>query len=153
MKLAIGSDHAGFQLKERLRQKLAAEGHEVRDCGTDSEASTDYPLFAAKVARAVTDGSAERGVLVCGTGIGMAIAANRMPQVRAAACVDIFSVRLARGHNDANVLALGARVVAPEHAEALLHEFLVTPFEGGRHQRRVDQLSSLAEATDAAPHR
>jgi len=153
MKLAIGSDHAGFRLKERLREKLVALGHDVTDCGTNSEVSTDYPLFAAKVARAVSDGAAEKGVLVCGTGIGMAIAANRIAHVRAAACVDIFSVRLARGHNDANVLCLGARVVGPEHAEALLHEFLTTPFEGGRHQRRVDQLATLASSGDAQPTR
>jgi len=150
MKVAIGSDHAGFGLKERLRQTLVGLGHEVTDVGTDSTTSTDYPLFAAKVARAVSDGAVERGVLVCGTGIGMAIAANRMPKVRAAACVDLFSVRLARGHNDANVLALGARVVGPEHAEALLQEFLATAFEGGRHQRRIDQLSTLAETPEAA---
>jgi ribose 5-phosphate isomerase B len=151
MKLAIGSDHAGFALKERLRATLLAWGHEVADQGTDSEASTDYPLFAAKVARAVGEGRAERGLLVCGTGIGMAIAANRLPQVRAANCNDIYSVRLAREHNDANVLTLGARVVAAEHAEALLREFLATPFAGGRHQRRVDQLAHLAEERSAEP--
>ena len=143
MKVAIGSDHAGFTLKERLRQTLAGWGHEVTDMGTDSTASTDYPLFAAKVARAVSDGAVERGVLVCGTGIGMAIAANRMPKVRAAACVDIFSVRLARGHNDANVLALGARVVHRGLATRLVRLFLTTPFGGGRHERRVQKIMAL----------
>lgn len=143
MKLAIGSDHAGWRLKEHLRAILAARGHEVVDLGTDSEASTDYPTFAVAVARAVAAGTAERGILACGTGIGMAMAANRVAGARAANCNDIFSVRLARAHNDANVLTLGSRVVAPALAEALVDEFLAIPFEGGRHQRRVEQIAAL----------
>jgi ribose 5-phosphate isomerase B len=145
MKLAIGSDHAGWRLKEHLRAVLAAQGHAVLDFGTDSETSCDYPQFAAAVARAVAAGEAERGILACGTGIGMAMAANRVRGARAANCNDVFSVRLARGHNDANLLTLGSRVVAFAHAEALVAEFLATPFEGGRHQRRIDQLDALAE--------
>ncbi len=145
MKVAVGSDHAGWRLKEHLRQALAAAGHEVVDHGTDSEASCDYPQFATAVARSVAAGEVERGLLVCGTGIGMAMAANRVLGCRAANCTDLFSVRLARGHNDANVLAVGARVVGVAHAEALLTEFLATPFEGGRHQRRIDQLDRAAD--------
>jgi ribose 5-phosphate isomerase B len=143
VKLAIGSDHAGWRLKEHLRTALTQQGHQVLDLGTDSEASCDYPQFAAAVARAVAAGEAERGVLACGTGIGMAMAANRVPGIRAANCNDLFSVRLARAHNDANVIAVGSRVVAPAHAEALVGEILATPFEGGRHQRRVEQIAAL----------
>ena len=146
MRLAIGSDHAGFRLKERLRETLVALGHDVTDCGTDSETSTDYPLFAAKVARAVSDGAAEKGVLVCGTGIGMAIAANRIVRVRAAACVDIFSVRLARAHNDANVLSMGGRIVAFGLADEILRVWLETTFDGGRHQRRLDLIAAAERA-------
>lgn len=143
MKLAIGSDHAGWALKEHLRGVLAAAGHELVDHGTDSEARADYPRFAVAVARAVAAGEVERGLLVCGTGIGMAMAANRIAGVRAANCNDLFSVRLARGHNDANVLALGARVVGAAHAEALVTEFLATPFEGGRHAERLRLIAAL----------
>jgi ribose 5-phosphate isomerase B len=143
VKVALGADHAGFHLKEHLREALAAKGHQVLDLGTSSEASCDYPLIAAAVARAVASGDAERGVLACGTGIGMSMAANRIAGIRAANCNDLFSVRLARAHNDANVLTVGSRVVAAAHAEALVGEFLATPFEGGRHQRRVDQIAAL----------
>jgi ribose 5-phosphate isomerase B len=143
VKIAVGADHAGFALKQHLAEALAKAGHEVVDCGTDSEARCDYPQFAVAVGRSVTEGRAERGLLVCGTGIGMAMAANRVAGVRAANCNDLFSVRLARLHNDANVLTVGARVVAAAHAEALLAEFLATPFEGGRHQQRLDQIAAL----------
>jgi ribose 5-phosphate isomerase B len=142
MRVAIGADHAGFELKERLRRALEARGLEVRDHGTTSEASTDYPDFAARVAAAVAAGEAERGVLVCGTGVGMAMAANRRRGVRAVAANDLFTVGLARAHNDANVLALGARIVGAAHAEAILARFLETPFEGGRHERRVTKLDA-----------
>jgi ribose 5-phosphate isomerase B len=145
MRVAVGADHAGFELKERLKERLAERGFEVVDCGTGSLESTDYPDWGAAVARQVHDGAAERGLLVCGTGIGMAMAANRHRGVRAAACADLFSARLARAHNDANVLALGARIVAPALAEAILDAFLETPFEGGRHQRRVVKLDTLGE--------
>jgi len=140
MRFAVGADHAGFELKERLRGVLAAGGHEVDDLGASSAESTDYPDWAHGVAAAVSSGAADRGLLVCGTGVGMAIAANRHRGVRAAACNDLFSVRLARAHNDANVLALGARVVAPALAEAILATFVETPFEGGRHERRLAKL-------------
>jgi ribose 5-phosphate isomerase B len=146
MRVALGADHAGFELKQRLARVLAEAGHEVVDLGTDSAASVDYPDFAAAVARAVAGGRAERGVLVCGTGVGMAIGANRVPGVRAVAADGLYVARLARSHNDANVLALGARVVAAEHAEAILAVFLSTPFEGGRHQRRVAKLDDAPGA-------
>ncbi|MEZ4598153.1 MAG: ribose 5-phosphate isomerase B [Chloroflexota bacterium] len=140
MKIAVGADHAGFELKGSLRAMLEAAGHEVVDCGTSSAESVDYPDFAAAVATRVAAGEAERGLLVCGTGVGMAIGANRHRGVRAVAAVDLFTVRLARAHNDANLLALGARIVAPPLAQALLEAFLETPFEGGRHARRVAKL-------------
>lgn len=140
MRIAIGADHAGFILKEHLRAWLAEAGHELRDFGAHSAESVDYPDYAALVAGAVVGGSAERGILVCGSGIGMAIAANRVRGVRAAACIDLYSARLCRQHNDANVLALGSRIVAPPLAEALAEVFLTTTFEGGRHARRVAKL-------------
>jgi ribose 5-phosphate isomerase B len=140
MRIALGADHAGFDLKQHLSAVLRELGHEVEDLGTFDRQSTDYPDWAARVAARVADGAADRGLLVCGTGIGMAIAANRRHGVRAAPCNDLFTIQLARAHNDANVLALGARIVAPALAEAILARFLETPFEGGRHSRRVDKL-------------
>jgi ribose 5-phosphate isomerase B len=140
VRVAVGADHAGFGLKEHLRAELARQGHEVIDFGTDSETSTDYPDFAHQVAGAVARGDADRGLLVCGTGIGMAMAANRIRGVRAAAVTDVVAAEMARRHNDANVLAIGARLVAAPIAERLLDTFLATPFDGGRHQRRVDKL-------------
>jgi ribose 5-phosphate isomerase B len=145
MKIALGADHAGFALKERLRQRLAGAGHEVTDFGTLSEESTDYPDYARRVAENVAAGEADRGVLVCGSGIGMAMAANRVRRVRAAALSDLYSTRLAREHNDANVLALGSRIVAPALAEAIVDLFLATPFAGGRHERRVEKMDAPAE--------
>ncbi len=142
MRIALGADHAGFDLKEHLRGVLVAAGHEVADLGTRSRESTDYPDYAHAVAAEVAAGTAERGLLVCGTGVGMAMAANRHRGVRAAACDDLFTARLARKHNDANVLALGARVVAVPLAEAILEVFLTAEFEGGRHQRRVAKIDT-----------
>jgi len=143
MKIAVGADHAGFLLKDRLRDTLTCWGHEVSDLGTSSPESVDYPDFAGAVGRAVVAGQAERGLLVCGTGIGMAIAANKVHGVRAACCNNQFNARLARAHNDANVLTLGAREVAPDHAEAILQTFLETAFEGGRHERRISKIGAL----------
>jgi ribose 5-phosphate isomerase B len=143
MKIAIGADHAGFALKERLREELRAAGHEVDDVGTTGTEPADYPDFAGRVARRVSSGDAERGVLVCSTGVGMSIAANKVHGVRAAVGVSPEQVQLTRTHNDANVLALGARFTAPERASELIQVFLNTPFEGGRHQRRVDKISRL----------
>jgi len=140
MRIALGADHAGYDLKQHLVTVLRDGGHEVDDLGTASRESTDYPDWAARVAEAVATGRAERGVLVCGSGVGMAIVANRRRGVRAVAAVELMSARLARAHNDANVLALGARLTAAPHAEAILSEFLATPFEGGRHVRRVEKM-------------
>ena len=140
MRIAVGADHAGFALKERLKSRLAELGHEVADLGTHSEESTDYPDWAARVAAALVGGAAERGLLVCGTGVGMAIAANRRRGVRAVAASDLYTVRLAREHNDVNLLALGARIVAPALAESILDVFLDTSFARGRHERRVAKL-------------
>jgi ribose 5-phosphate isomerase B len=143
MKIAVGSDHAGFELKQRLVAYLVEGGHEVLDLGVASPERSDYPDQAAAVARSVVAGDAARGLLVCGTGVGMAIAANKVRGVRAANCDDLFVARLARAHNDANVLALGARVVGPGLAEAILEAFLGTPFEGGRHAARVGKIGGL----------
>jgi len=140
MRLCVGADHAGFDLKEQLKGTLLAAGHEVEDVGTHDTASTDYPDWAHRVASRVASGEAERGLLVCGTGVGMAMAANRHRGVRAVAANDLFTVRLSRQHNDANVLTLGARIAALPLAEAILGAFLETPFEGGRHQRRVGKI-------------
>lgn len=141
MKIAVGADHAGYELKQRLAKALVRMGHEVQDLGTHDTQSVDYPDFAGAVACAVADGSVERGLLVCGTGIGMSIRANREPAVRAAKCNDPFEARMARAHNDANVLCLGARVVDASVAEEMLGLFMATPFEGGRHAGRVAKLT------------
>jgi ribose 5-phosphate isomerase B len=139
--IAIAADHAGFELKAALVRDLADMGHKVLDLGTDGPASVDYPDYADAVARAIERGEARRGVLVCGSGIGIAIAANRHRAVRAAPCHDVTSARLARAHNDANVLSLGARLIGIEVARDCLRVFLATEFEGGRHQRRVAKMS------------
>jgi ribose 5-phosphate isomerase B len=140
--IAIAADHAGFPLKEVLKGDLAAQGFVVLDLGTDGPASVDYPDFADKLAAALKQGKAQRGVLVCGSGIGISIAANRHRHVRAALCGDSTAARLCRQHNDANVLALGSRLTGEEVARDCLKVFLETPFEGGRHARRVDKMSA-----------
>lgn len=138
--IAIAADHAGFALKEMLRKQLEALGFDVLDLGTDSADSVDYPDFGHALSRAMVDGQAGRGVLVCGTGIGMSMTANRHVGVRAAVCHDSTSARLAREHNDANVLALGARLIGPEVARDCLVAFLETSYAGGRHARRVSKI-------------
>src|SRR4051812_26534296 len=143
MKIAIAADHAGFALKERLRAKLATEGHEVVDFGTASTESCDYPDFAQQVAREVGQGRVDRGILVCSTGIGMAMAANKVDGVRAAPAQSEDEVRLTREHNDANVLTLGARYLDEDRASALTTIFLETEFMGGRHARRVAKIAQL----------
>ncbi len=148
MRIAIGSDHAGYRLKETIRLRLLDSGFTVEDVGTDADAPVDFPDFAVAVARRVVSGACDRGILVCGTGIGMAMAANKVDGVRAAAAGDLESARLARGHNDANILTLGARITAPDLAMAIVRLFLETPFEGGRHQRRVNKIMAL-EGPDA----
>jgi len=143
VRLAIGSDHAGYRLKEIITATLLDAGHMIDDVGTGSEASVDYPDFAADVARRVVSGACDRGILVCGTGIGMAMAANKVDGARAAPAGDLESARLARAHNDANILTLGARIIRPDLALAIVRLFLETPFEGGRHQRRIDKVMAL----------
>jgi ribose 5-phosphate isomerase B len=143
MRISIGADHAGFLLKESLRRKLAADGHEVTDRGANSEQSCDYPVFAAAVGQDVASGAADRGILVCGTGVGMSIAANKIDGVRAAMAASEDHVRLAREHNDANVLTLGARTHDASAAAQFVDAFLRTEFLGGRHARRVAQIADL----------
>jgi len=140
MKIAIGSDHAGVEAKGRIKTLLATLGHEVDDCGTNDETSVDYPDFAAPVSSAVASGAVQRGILVCGTGIGMSISANKHAGVRAAKCNDPYEAQMCRAHNDANVLCLGARVVDGSVMEEIVTGFLDTEFEGGRHARRVDKM-------------
>jgi len=142
-KIAIGSDHAGFDAKEKAKSELAALGVEVVDKGSDSLDSVDYPDFGAAVARAVASGEVERGVLVCGSGIGISIAANKIPGARAALCWNEETARLAREHNDANVLCFGSRFIEPEQAARMVRIFLETEFAGGRHTQRVEKLSAL----------
>lgn len=143
MHVALGADHAGFQLKDALTQALDEIGATYQDFGTSTDASVDYPDFAAAVATGVAGGRFDRGILVCGSGVGMAIAANKIAGVRAAPIGDVESARLAREHNDLNVLTLGARRTSPEEARAIVQAFLQTPFAGGRHQRRVEKISRL----------
>ena len=145
MRIAIGSDHAGFALKEKLRQRLSASGHEVLDFGTSSEESCDYPDFAQAVAREVAAEHSDRGLLVCSTGIGMAMAANKVAGVRAAQGEREDEVRLTRQHNDANVLTLGARHLDEDRAMELVSVFLETEFQGGRHARRVAKITRLEQ--------
>lgn len=144
MRIAIGSDHAGFRYKERLRQALAGEGHEVTDFGTDSDQPVDYPLVIRPVAEAVAAGRFDRGIVLGGSGNGEAIVANRVRGVRCTLCWSVESARLARQHNDANVLSLGERLIAPADLLPIVRTWLSTPFEGGRHARRVAQIDGEA---------
>ena len=148
MRIALAADHAGFALKDELAAWLREGGHEVIDLGTNGPESVDYPQFGASLARAIESGKAERGIAVCGSGIGISVAVNRNPACRCARVDDPLSARLAREHNDANVLALGARLVGADMARACVSEFLGTDFAGGRHQRRVDQLSKILQESD-----
>ena len=141
VRIALASDHAAVAMKDELADWLIDEGHEVRDLGTNGDESVDYPDYGAKLAAALADGSAERGIALCGSGIGIAIAANRNPACRCALVSEPVSVALAREHNDANAIALGARLIGIEQAKACVAAFLATPFGGGRHVRRVAKLS------------
>ena len=149
MRIAIGADHAGFALKEHLKETLAKLGHAVDDHGTDSEESVDYPPICIEVGRTVAEGRADRGIVVGGSGQGEQIAANKVVGVRAALCNDLFTARLSREHNDANVLSIGGRIVACGLADEILAVWLETPFAGGRHQRRIDQISAAEVARKA----
>jgi ribose 5-phosphate isomerase B len=143
MRIAIGADHAGYLLKNALADDLRAKGHEVIDLGTHSDERVDYPDFGAAVGRAVTDGTAELGVCVCGSGIGIAIAANKIPGVRAATVHDVTSAHLAREHNDANVICLGERLTGADVAKEAVSAFVAARFEGGRHAGRVAKIDAL----------
>ena len=143
MKIALGSDHAGFELKQAIKPVLEAEGHEVVDVGTDSEESVDYPVYASKAAHLVADGSAERGIVVCGSGVGVSIVANKVHGIRAVNAHDPEEAEMSRRHNDANVLALAGRRLTEPEAEEIMSRFLGTDFEGGRHERRVEEISAV----------
>ena len=140
MNIVVVSDHAGFTLKEHVKAFLESEGHNVIDCGTYPKESCDYPDYANTAALTILEGKAERGIFICGTGIGISIAANRHKGIRAALCSDIYSVRLSRQHNNANVLAMGANIVALPIAKEMIKEWLKEEFEGGRHERRICKL-------------
>jgi ribose 5-phosphate isomerase B len=146
MRIAIGSDHAGFRLKEHLKQVLTEDGHEVDDLGTHSEESVDYPPICAAVGRAVAGGGAERGIVLGGSGQGEQMAANKVRGVRAALCNDLYTARLSREHNDANVLSMGGRIVGEGLADEIVRLWLATPFDGGRHARRVAQIADIETA-------
>ena len=141
--IALGCDHGGFILKEAIRSVIEATGNECKDFGCFSEASVDYPVIAQNVGRAVASGECEKGILICGTGVGMSIAANKIHGVRCVVCSDCFSAKLSRMHNDTNVLSLGARVLGPELAKMITELWLTTPFEGERHARRVGMINKL----------
>jgi ribose 5-phosphate isomerase B len=148
MRIALAADHAGYALKDELVGWLRERGHDVSDLGTNSPESVDYPEFGARLARAIASGAAERGIAVCGSGIGISIAVNREPKCRCARVDDPLSAALAREHNDANVLAMGGRLIGSDMAKACVGAFLDTGFAGGRHERRVDQLSHLLQDSD-----
>jgi ribose 5-phosphate isomerase B len=149
MRIAVGGDGAGFPLKQVLLETLVEAGHEVIDAGSDSDAMVDYPEFAFKVSNLVASGQTDRGILVCGTGIGMSIAANKVAGVRAALCHDMFGVRKSRSHNDANVLCLGAWDVTPQRAEELVEAWIEESYTGGRHVPRLARIAEYEGATSA----
>ena len=140
MKIAMASDHGAYELKERLKLRLTEQGHEIVDCGTNSSESCDYPDYGRPAAQLVARGECDRGILLCTTGIGMSMVANKVKGIRCALCSDTLSASMTRRHNDANVLAMGAVIVGPRLAEHIVDEFLNTEFEGGRHQRRVEKI-------------
>ena len=142
-KLIIGSDHAAYQMKEKVKAYLAAEGYEISDVGPSSEDSVDYPDFGIKVASSVSNHQFPRGILMCGTGLGMSMVANRFPHVRAALCGDIFSAKMSRQHNNANILVMGGRVIGDVLALEIVKTWLNTPFDGGRHQNRLDKFDHI----------
>ena len=143
MRIAIGNDHVGVELKQHLVKYLEAQGHEVVNFGTDETASNHYPIYAEKVSRAVLSGGFDKGILICGTGLGISIAANKIKGIRSAVCSEPVSAELSRQHNNANIVAMGARMIGPVMAEAIVDKFLNTEFLGGRHQLRVDMMTRL----------
>ena len=144
-KIAIGSDHAGFGLKEEVLGLLKGRNIDIVDCGTNSVESVDYPDFGAKVSELVSSGEVDRGILICGTGLGMSMVANKYPKVRAALCNDLFCAKMSRMHNDANVLVLGGRVIGKDLAAEIVQVWLNTPFEGDRHLKRLQKIKNIEE--------
>ncbi len=147
MLIAIGSDHAGLEMKKEVIAVLKQMGHEYRDFGTDTPQSVDYPDFGEMVSHAVSQGRAERGILICGTGIGMSIVANKFRNIRAALCNELFSARMSRLHNDANILVLGGRIIGKDLATEIVKTWMVTPFEGGRHENRLKKIQLIEKKT------
>ncbi|MEW6115833.1 MAG: ribose 5-phosphate isomerase B [Nitrospirota bacterium] len=145
MRIAIGSDHAGLELKLEIISVLKGLGHECTDYGTDTPQSVDYPDFGEKVSEAVSSGTVERGILICGTGIGMSIVANKFANVRAALCNELFSAKMSRLHNDANILVLGGRIIGKDLAKEIVRTWLTTPFEGGRHDNRLKKIHLIED--------
>lgn len=145
MKIAIGNDHTAVDLKNHIKQYLEGQGHELVNFGTDSTDRCDYPLYGKAVAEEVAKGKCERGILICGTGIGISLAANKVKGIRAAVCSEPYSAQLTRLHNDANIIAFGARVVGVGMAELIVDAFVSTEYEGGRHQKRVDMIAAIEE--------
>lgn len=146
--IALACDHAALELKEEIKKLLDEMGETYHDFGTYTADSCDYPIFAARAAKAVADGTCEKGIVICGTGIGISISANKVKGIRCALCSEPLSAQLTRQHNDANMLAMGARVIGPELAKCIAKTFLTTPFDGGRHQRRIDLIGAIEEGED-----
>lgn len=145
MKIAMGNDHSAVEMKKEIKSYIEEKGYQVIDFGTDRAESCDYPIYGEKVGRAVVSGEADLGILICGTGVGISLAANKVKGVRACVCSEPFSAKLSRQHNNTNILAFGARVVGVELAKMIVDEWLAAEFEGGRHQRRVDMLMAIEE--------
>ena len=145
MKIAIGNDHTAVAMKNHITKYLEEQGHEIINFGTDSEERCDYPIYGKKVADAVASGQCERGILICGTGIGISLAANKVKGIRAAVCSESYSAKLTRLHNDANIIAFGARVVGEATAEAIVDAFIGAEYEGGRHQKRIDMITAIEQ--------
>ena len=153
MKIAMGNDHAAVEMKQEIMAYLREKGYEVLNLGTDSSESCDYPLYGEKVGQAVANGEADLGIAICGTGIGISLAANKVPGIRAAVCSEPYSAKLSRMHNDTNVLCFGARVVGTELAKMIVDEWLSAEFLGGRHQRRVDMIMAIEKEANGAMER
>ena len=143
MIIAIGCDHAGYELKEKVKARMAAAGHQMIDVGTNSTESVDYPAYGHAVGRAVASGKAERGIAICGSGIGISIACNKVPGIRAALCTSVEMAEMCRRHNNANVICMGARMISEELAYQMVDTWLATEFEGGKHERRINQLDDI----------
>lgn len=143
MKIAIGNDHVAVEMKQHIQKYLEDKGHKIINCGTDSSERTDYPVYGKKVADLVASGECERGILICGTGVGISLAANKVDGIRAVVCSEPYSAKLSRQHNNANIVAFGARVIGTATAEMIVDEFLAAEYEGGRHQKRIDMITAI----------